>query len=122
MKNASGSPTGKSLSPIRQRTWRATGGISIACCALLTLYGAGAIGPGVSPWLLLGFWLAWLVSLGVAIYCVLLDIRYIRASFLVDERALFRETLDNEAFRKAVLEAQREQHVEEQAQRDSGRT
>ena len=69
----------------------------------------------------MAFWIAWLVSLGVAIYCVLLDIRYIRASFLVDERALFRDTVDNESFRKAVLEAQREQQAEEKAQRDSGR-
>ena len=109
MKKESGSPTAKPLSPIRQRTWRVTGGVAIACCALLTLFGGSAIGPQSPPWFLLAFWLAWLVSIGIAIYCVLLDIRYLRAAFLVEERDLYRETLASEEFRQALLDAQREQ-------------
>ena len=46
-----------------------------------------------------------LVLLLTAFYVVLLDIRYIRMQFKIGERELFRETVDNEQFRRALREA-----------------
>jgi len=120
MKSESGSPIRDKkhdLSPIRQRTWRIAGGIAIAICAALTLYGSFGLGSDTSPAFLLLYWVLWLASLGVAIYCVLLDLRYIRAAFLVEERDLYKETLGSEEFRRAILEAQQEMQAEEAARK-----
>jgi len=55
------------------------------------------------------FWLFWLLLLLIALYCVLLDIRFLRLQFSLHERELYEETLGSEQFRKAIIEAQREQ-------------
>jgi hypothetical protein len=47
-------------------------------------------------------------------YCVWIDLRYLRAQFLAEESHLFRETLAEESFRKALIEAQREMIKEDQ--------
>ena len=53
-----------------------------------------------------------LLSFVAAIWCALLDLRYIRVQMAVEERELYRQTLGDEAFRKALREAQEEQAAE----------
>ena len=55
------------------------------------------------------YWCVFLFALVAAIYCALLDFRYIRVQMAVEERELFRQTLGDEAFRKALREAQAEE-------------
>jgi hypothetical protein len=42
----------------------------------------------------------------VSIFCVALDLRHIRLQRAVEEREIFRQTLGEESFRKALREAQ----------------
>lgn len=67
---------------------------------------------------LCAFWLVWLMLLLVALFCVLLDIRYLRVLYRMHERELFQETLGNEAFRQAIIDAQRAQ-LEETRREDT---
>ncbi|MBI1319707.1 MAG: hypothetical protein GC168_12275 [Candidatus Hydrogenedens sp.] len=88
----------------------------------MTFFAARFAGPASPVWFVALYWLAWLVSLGVAIYCVLLDLRYIRAAFLLEERDLYRDTLGSEEFRQAMYEAQREYQQERQDSGGSGKS
>ena len=112
MNNASGSPTDNKTSDplIKQRTWRAAGVACIGGCAFMAWYGQGSFLSENTPLFLLGYWVLFLVLLLVAFYVVILDIRYIRMQLKMGERELFRETVDNEQFRKALREAKAEQN------------
>ena len=94
--------------------WRIIGGAAITACAAMTLLSRSVMTPGVSPTFLMLYWGAWLALLLVAMYCVWIDLRYLRAQFLAEESHLFRETLAEESFRKALIEAQREMIKEDQ--------
>lgn len=120
MKSAYSSGTTKpKLNPKAQRTWRITGGAAIAACAAMTLFSGFIVKPG-TPLPILGlYWCVWLLLLLVALYCVLLDLRYLRAQFLSDERDLFKETLADESFRAAMVQAQRE-YQQEMMRKQSG--
>jgi len=50
----------------------------------------------------IAYWIVFLVGLLVAVYCAFLDLRYIRVQQAIAERELFRETLGEESFRKAL--------------------
>ncbi len=110
MKSASSSATdnqsGKLLS---QRNWRITGGVAIAGCAAMALVARTVMESGASVLWLSIFWMVWLLLLLIALFCVLLDIRYLRVLYRMHERELFKETLGNEAFRQAIIDAQRAQ-------------
>lgn len=64
------------------------------------------------------FWLVWLVLLLIALYCVLLDVRFLRLQFSLHERELYEETLGSEQFRRAIIEAQREQMKQTEDRKD----
>ena len=52
-------------------------------------------------------WGGFLRLLFVALYIVLLDVRYIRMQYHLGKREIFRKTLGSEEFRRALREAQR---------------
>ena len=55
------------------------------------------------------YWGAFLLLLAATFYTVLLDIRYIKLQYSLGKRELFRETLGDETFRKALIEGQKRQ-------------
>jgi len=73
----------------------------------MALYGVNLKAAEMSPWLFLAYWAVFLLLFLVMLYCVLLDLRFIRAERAIMERELFRETLGDEEFRRALREAQR---------------
>lgn len=52
------------------------------------------------------YWSIFLVLFAVTILIVLLDLRYIRLQYRLGERAIFRQTLGEEALRKSLRRAQ----------------
>ena len=54
------------------------------------------------------YWGIVVVLLVVAVYCALIDLRYVRAQYAVAKRDMFRETLGEESFRKDLRAAQEE--------------
>jgi TRAP-type C4-dicarboxylate transport system permease small subunit len=90
---------------MKQSHWRIVGGICLVCCAAMALYGANLRATAITPWIFLGYWGLFLILFLVMLYCVLLDLRYIRAEQAVMQREVFRETLGDEEFRRALREA-----------------
>ena len=107
-KNASGSPNGNPPgSPVlSQRQWRKAGALTIAVCALLAWVGAKAHFFLDSPILCILYWGVFLVLVALTFLIVWLDVRYIRLQYALERRNVFRETLGDEEFRKALLKAQ----------------
>lgn len=62
--------------------------------------------PGLSLWFWGFYWAFALVLLFVALYMVLIDLRYIRLQFKVAERDIFLDTLGSEEFRREIRAAQ----------------
>ncbi|HUW60800.1 MAG TPA: hypothetical protein VMZ06_07305 [Candidatus Bathyarchaeia archaeon] len=107
-KSASGSPNGNPPgSPIlSQRQWRKAGLGAIAACALLAWVGAKAHFFLDSPILCILYWGVFVVLMALTFFIVWLDIRYIRLQYALERRNVFRETLGDEEFRKALLKTQ----------------
>lgn len=55
------------------------------------------------------YWGAFVLLLAVTFYTVLLDVRYIKLQYSLEKRELFRETLGDETFRKALIKGQKRQ-------------
>lgn len=91
---------------MKQAHWRLLGGVCLACCGAMALFGTKLKASVVSPWLFLGYWGLFLLLFLVTLYCVLVDLRFIRAERAIMERDVFMETLGNEEFRRALREAQ----------------
>ena len=91
---------------IQQRHWRITGAIALAACGGMALYGVNLKATDVASWYFLAYWGLFFVLFLVVLYCVLLDLRYIRAEHAVWQREVFNETLGDEEFRRALREAQ----------------
>lgn len=91
---------------IRQRHWRIVGGICLTGCGVMAVYGVNLKVTEIAPWLFLGYWGLFLVLFLIVLYCVLLDLRYIRAEHAIWQREVFNETLGDEEFRRALKEAQ----------------
>ncbi len=120
MKNGYSSGTKKKAPPrFSQNTWRITGGAAISVCAAMTLFSGFIVKPGTPMPVLAVYWGVWVVLLLVAMYCVLLDLRYVRMEFLTEERDLFKETLAEESFRAALVQAQREYQQELRAEKET---
>ena len=94
---------------ITQKHWRVTGGVSIACCALLAFWGSHIAFGKESILFISGYWLLLLACLLVSLYCALLDLRYIRAQYAVMRRDLFEDTLGKGALQRAIEEAREDQ-------------
>jgi len=69
-------------------------------------FGAVAVGTEKPLWFLLVYWGIFVLALFVALYMALLDIRYIRLLYLLEEREIFENTIGNPDFRKSLREAQ----------------
>ncbi len=91
---------------MKQAHWRLVGGICLACCGAMVLFGVKLKASVVSPWLFLGYWGLFLLLFLVVLFCVLVDLRFIRAERTIMERDVFMETLGDEEFRRALREAQ----------------
>lgn len=121
MKNGYSSGTSKKTPPrFSQNTWRVTGGVAIAVCAAMTLFSGFIVKQGTPLPILAAYWGVWVLLLLVALYCVLLDLRHLKMQFKMEERDLFKETLAEESFRAALLQAQREYQQEMQAEKKQG--
>lgn len=57
------------------------------------------------------YWAIALLLLAIAIYMVLIDLRYLRLQFKLAEREVFLETLGSEEFRREIRQAQ-ERHTQ----------
>lgn len=99
----------KSTPLINQRMWRIVGGIAILACVFMAWYGGENLSRNHSPMFLLIYWGIFMLLLLVAMYVVLLDIRYIRLQYTLGARDIFDNTLGSEEFRKAIREAQEEE-------------
>ena len=58
-----------------------------------------------SPVAFFGYWGLFTLFLAASLFIVVLDIRYIRLQYLLGQRELLRRTLEDEAFRRALLDA-----------------
>ncbi len=76
----------------------------IGLSAVMVLLGPGAPVARAHPLLFAGYWLVFSLFLVGALYCVLLDIRYIRLEYRLARRRLFHETLGSEDLRRAPKE------------------
>lgn len=77
--------------------------------------------PGVTsltPAYLLAYWAVFLISLLVALYMALLDLRYIRYLYSQSEKELFEDTLGSEEFRTALQKARVPQDSRDEHTRD----
>lgn len=91
---------------LTQRRWRIFGALAIAASATLAYYGVRVEALRQSALYFALYWLVFLVCFIVAVYCALLDIRYIRLQRALAERKLFLDTVGDESFRKALRAAQ----------------
>lgn len=88
----------------------------MAGCALLAWYAArNARDAAMGGPFWIAFSVVFLALMGVALYMVLIDIRYIRLQYKLAERQLFLETLASEEFRKEIRDAQARDHAESDA-------
>lgn len=91
---------------LNQRTWRKVGAMAIGLAVLMAWYGSSNLSAADSPWYLAAYWGIFLVVLIVVMYVVLLDIRYIRLQYLLQQREIFHDTLGSEEFRRILRKAQ----------------
>jgi len=97
-----------------QTKWRIAGGIALAGSAALAYGGLHWEFPRQSLTHFAIYWLAFLALLAAALFLALWDLRYIRAQYRSDERALFHQTLGDEKFRENLREAEHRAHEHEQ--------
>lgn len=93
---------------LTQRQWRIAGGICLGVCVLMVIIGPRLEILHSSHGAFLVFWAVFAVLFMTAVYCALLDFRYTRVYHAEQERDLYKDTLGDEAFRKALREAQEE--------------
>lgn len=91
---------------LNQRTWRMIGLVSISAAAGMAWFGASEVTEETSILYLIIYWSVFLLFFLVAMYMALLDLRYIRLQYLVGQRDLYQDTVGDEAFRRALKEAQ----------------
>ncbi|GMU94096.1 MAG: hypothetical protein AMXMBFR4_31540 [Candidatus Hydrogenedentota bacterium] len=82
------------------------GGACIGTCAVLAYFGRDIEALRGSPGVFLAYWGIVGLLFCVSLFCVALDIRYIRMARAIEEREIFRQTIGEESFRKALREAQ----------------
>lgn len=98
-----------------QTIWRTVGGGAIGLCVIMAVVGVRAEFLRTSPLVFFAFWGVFLVLFLVAIFCVLLDLRYIRLQYKLAKRELFHETLGDETFRRKLKKL-----AEEEAGQENG--
>ena len=90
---------------ISQRTWRITGVVCLAVDALLVWYGVSYLRFNAPVWFLLVYWTIFLVLLIAAFVMAMLDLRYIRLLYALEQRRIFHETIGNPEFHDALRHA-----------------
>lgn len=58
----------------------------------------------------LAYWATLIVLIVITLYIVKLDIRYTYLKYAIGQRDLFRQTWEDESFRKALIEAQQKKN------------
>lgn len=100
-----------------QRAWRIAGAACLVLCALMAWHGVALIRAHTSALFLIVYWGAFLVFLIVVFAMALLDMRYTRVQYALEQRRIFHETIGHPTFRHALRSAQKEQrpirHTEE---------
>lgn len=91
---------------LTQRRWRTIGGVALGLSALMGLYGP-RVDPRDSVAVFAVYWGVFIFLLLIILWAVLLDVRYIRVQYSVGKREIFRDTLGDEEFRRALLDAHR---------------
>ena len=106
MSSASGSADENKPLPgtpfLTRRGWRITGLVSVLVSAAMAWNGVAFIGAGWHWLALLAWWGAVILFLLVAVYTVLLDLRFTQLQYVLAEREVFMETLGSEEFRKEI--------------------
>jgi hypothetical protein len=100
--------------PIQQGSWRKAGALALGCAALMAWYGADEFIVGKSTLALLAYWSVFTLLLCVTTYCVILDIRYIKTTFVVGQRDAFMNTLGSKEFREALQKQLEEKEKEKE--------
>ncbi|MCX5758094.1 MAG: hypothetical protein NTU83_06240 [Candidatus Hydrogenedentes bacterium] len=72
---------------------------------LMAWWGSNTVVWIRDPVAFFGYWGLFTLFLSVSLFIVVLDIRYIRLQFLLGQRELLRQTLEDETFRRALLDA-----------------
>lgn len=111
---------------LTQARWRTVGAITIGGAALMAIYAvatdvlrdtilhalnlfgveptnSGAL-PNTAAWLVTVYWTLFFVLIAMALYCALLDLRYIRMRYAMEKREIFRRTVGDKEFREALLQ------------------
>ena len=101
-----------------QTKWRIAGGIALAGSAALAYGGLHWEFPRQSLTHFALYWIAFLVFFAAALLLALWDLRYIRAQYRSDERALFHQTLGDEKLRKQLRDAERQAREHEQGKQN----
>ena len=91
---------------LTQWRWRVAGGLCLAGAGLMAWLGVRLEVIRTSGWLFLGYWGVFTVLFMMTLLCALLDLRYIRMQHAMAEREVYRQTLGDEAFRRALRAAQ----------------
>lgn len=87
---------------IKQKHWRVAGGVGLAICSAMAVYGAKSEGLRRSPTLFLAYWCIFLVIFLFTIWMAIIDIRYIRMEYALGKKEIFKQTLGEEGFREAL--------------------
>lgn len=106
MNSASGLPDENKPFPglpfLTRRGWRITGVVSLVLSALMAWNGVAFIGAGWHWLALLAWWGTVVLLIVVAVYTVLLDLRFTQLHYVLAEREVFMETLGSEEFRREI--------------------
>ena len=89
-----------------QTKWRIVGGVALACAGAMTWHGAEAAFPRQSVGAFFLYWGICVLCLAVAVFIAIFDLRYIRMRYAMEKRELVRESLADQALRKALKERQ----------------
>lgn len=89
---------------LTQRRWRIGGAVLLALSGGMAYFGVHVPLLRESPAAFIAYWIVFLAAFIGAVYCAILDFHYIRVQMALAERELFRQTLGDEALRKALRE------------------
>ena len=109
--SGSGSPTANPASGlITQKRWRVAGVATTAGAALMAWYGVEHLFLLESLPVFVAYWAIFLALIVATLYIAMLDLRYTHLQYTISQRDLFRQTWEDESFRRALIEAKRKDH------------
>jgi membrane protein implicated in regulation of membrane protease activity len=91
-----------------QTRWRIACSCFLAGAGLLAWYGADHKFMTETPLVFIAYWGAFVFCVVMAIVLVFVDLRFVRLHYVLAKRELYRQTLGDEEFRKALIEAQKD--------------